>query len=308
MTRTQQLPLHHPSGGPPPHASHREEYIPLRLGLRLVKGLSEVHAAFILAARAERPFVSVEDVWHRSNVPAAALEKLANADAFHSLGLSRRQALWAVRGLGERPLPLFAAAGLGESGREPEARLRSMTEGREVVEDYGALKLSLRAHPLAFLRPELDGMNMLRCADLAKVKDGSKAYVAGIVLIRQRPGKGNVTFITIEDETGIANVIVWQRKFEAQRRIIMSAAMIAVRGTVQREGDVIHIVTDRLEDHTPLLDTVGRMHFPHWRNRSDAATHAGGNATNRAPPEQRPETKIRTAPPDAIRIKSRNFH
>ncbi|HMJ93364.1 MAG TPA: error-prone DNA polymerase [Allosphingosinicella sp.] len=303
-------PLHRPSDGPPPLEIEGRNRLPLRLGLRLVKGLSETHVAFILAARAERTFVSVEDVWMRSNVPAAALEKLANADAFHSLGLTRRQALWAVRGLGERPLPLFAAADRAESGREPEARLRPMTEGREVVEDYGALKLSLRAHPLAFLRPELDGMKMLRCADLMKVKDGSTAYVAGIVLIRQRPGKGNVTFITIEDETGIANIIVWQRKFEAQRRIVMSAAMIAVRGTVQREGEVIHIVSDRLEDHTPLLDTVGKMHFPHRRSRADAATHGGGSAPYK--PEERvrsrDEMKIRTAPADAIRIKSRNFH
>jgi error-prone DNA polymerase len=282
-----------------------EQYLPLRLGMRIVKGLSEKDAALILAARATRPFASVEDVWRRSNVPAAALEKLANADAFHGFGLSRRQALWQVRGLGERPLPLFAAAGLGESGREPEARLRPMTEGREVVEDYGALKLSLRAHPLHFLRPELDRRGVLRCADLTRVKDGSKAVVAGIVLIRQRPGKGNVTFITIEDETGIANIIVWQRKFEEQRRIVMSAAMIAVRGTVQREGDVIHVVTDRLEDHTPLLDTVGRMQFPHRRGRADAAT--GGCRDPREKGRGQSHAPSRTDIAETIRVKSRNF-
>jgi error-prone DNA polymerase len=290
----------------PPHASHREEYLPLRLGMRIVKGLSETHVEQILAARAARPFASVEDVWRRSNVPAAALEKLANADAFLSLGFSRRQALWQVRGLGERPLPLFAAA--DEAGREPEAKLRPMAEGREVVEDYGAVRLSLRAHPLAFLRPKLDNMGIIPCAELARVRNGSRVEVAGVVLIRQRPGSTNVTFITIEDETGIANAILWQRKFQAQRRIVMTAAMIGVKGMVQKEGDVIHIVADRLEDYTPLLDSVGGLKFPHRRGRADAAT---GSA-----PDQRETQKgrglshapSRTDSPETIRVKSRNFH
>jgi error-prone DNA polymerase len=272
----------------------------------MVKGLSEKDAERILAARSERPFDSIEDIWRRSAVPAATLEKLANADAFHSLGLNRRDSLWQVRGLGERPLPLFAAADRSEAGREPEVILRPMTEGREVVEDYSAIKLSLRDHPLSFLRRELDRMGIIRCADLDRVKDGARILVAGLVLIRQRPGKGNVTFITIEDESGIANIIVWQRKFEAQRRVIMSAAMIAVRGTVQREGDVIHVVTDRLEDHTALLDTIGRMNFPYHRNKVDVACGSlrdpGGNQRRQDKPPSSSEGQ------DTIRIKSRDFH
>jgi len=291
---------------PPPHASHREEYLPIRLGLRMVKGLSEKDAIRILAARAGRAFDSVEDVWRRSGVPAAALEKLANADAFHSLGLSRRQALWQVRGLGERPLPLFAAADRSESGREPEVRLRPMTEGREVVEDYSAIRLSLRDHPVSFLRPELDRLGMTRCADLARVKDGAKILVAGLVLIRQRPGKGNVTFITIEDESGIANIILWHRKFEAQRRIVMSAAMIAVHGNVQREGDVIHVVTDRLEDHSALLDTIGRTNFPDRRNRVDEATGSLHDPYGKARGQGHAPSS--SDEQETIRIKSRNFH
>jgi error-prone DNA polymerase len=274
--------------------------------MRIVKGLSEKDVVSILAARAAAHFASIEDVWRRSGVPAASLEKLANADAFRALGLSRRQALWEVRGLGERPLPLFAAAGLGESGHEPETMLRAMTEGREVVEDYSALKLSLRAHPLAFLRPELDRLGIRPCSDLLTVRDGSKIRIAGLVLIRQRPGKGNVTFITIEDETGIANLILWQRKFEEQRRIVMSASMIAVRGTVQREGDVIHVVSDRLEDHTPLLDTIGRMHFPHRRGRADAAVNGGPDPRERA--RGHGHAPSRTDSTETIRVKSRNFH
>ena len=285
-----------PRSYPLPHTGEGENFLlPLRLGLRMAAGLSRQDADAMLQARDAGPFASVEDLWRRSGVPAAALEKLANADAFHAFGISRRQALWQVRGLGERPLPLFAAADLREVGREPAVALRPMTEGREVVEDYGALKLSLRAHPLAFLRPELDRMGTTSCAGLACAKDGAKILVAGLVLIRQRPGAGNVTFVTIEDETGIANVIIWQRKFEAQRRIVMSAAMIAVRGTVQREGEVIHVVADRLEDHTSLLDTVGQMHFPHRRGRADAATGAGHDPRERVAAE-------------TIRVKSRNFH
>ncbi|HYD36705.1 MAG TPA: error-prone DNA polymerase [Allosphingosinicella sp.] len=242
-------------GGPPPRSG--EDLIPLRLGLRMVRGLSNLHAAQIIAARAEAPFASVEDVWRRSGVPVAALEKLADADAFASLGLDRRQALWRVRGLGEAPLPLFAAA--GALGREPQVALTPLSGGREVVEDYRSLQLSLRGHPLAFLRPGLERRRIVPCAGLARLKDGARVEVAGIVLIRQRPGKGNVTFITLEDETGIANVILWQRRFEAQRRIVMGAAMLGVKGMMQKEGDVIHIVADRLEDMTPLLRSVGTM-------------------------------------------------
>ena len=206
-------------------------YLPLRLGFRMVKGLSNNHGAMIAAAAMDAPFASIEDVMARSGVPAAALEKLADADAFQCLGLDRRQALWRVRGLGGAPLPLFAAA--EARGIEPEVALTPLTEGREVVEDYRAVQLSLRAHPLAFLRPELDRLGILPAAALKNVKDGQKVRVAGLVLVRQRPGKGNVTFLTLEDETGIANALAWQRIFESHRRIILASAMICVTGQVQ---------------------------------------------------------------------------
>jgi error-prone DNA polymerase len=266
--------------------------LPLRLGLRMVRGLSNLHAARILAARAEAPFDSIEDVWRRSGVPVAALEKLADADAFASLGLDRRQALWRVRGLGEAPLPLFAAA--DALGEEPEVALVPLTGGREVVEDYRTVQLSLRAHPLAFLRESL-GLKVTTCAGLARLKDGAQVEVAGLVLIRQRPGKGNVTFITLEDETGIANIILWQRKFEEQRRVVMSAAMICVKGQMQKEGEVIHVVADRLEDLTPLLHRVGAMDFPHRYAPAD-----GGKGV---PPDPR---KAKTE--GVIKVKSRDFH
>jgi error-prone DNA polymerase len=271
--------------------------LPLRLGLRMVKGLSNLHAAQILAARAERAFDSVEDVWRRSGVPVAALEKLADADAFASLGLDRRQALWRIRGLGHAPLPLFAAADARE--REPDVQLTPMTEGREVVEDYRSVQLSLRAHPLRFLRPQLEARRIVSCAGLGQVKDGRKVEVAGIVLVRQRPGAGNVTFVTIEDETGVANIIIWQRLFDIHRRVVLGAAMMGVKGRVQREGEVIHVIADSLEDMTPLLHSVAAMHFPHKPNPGDGANFGGPD------PRHRPK---HAPPAPVIDVRSRNFH
>jgi error-prone DNA polymerase len=265
--------------------------------MRIVKGLANDHGARIVTARGERPFVSVEDVWRRSGVPVAALERLAEADAFAALGLDRRQALWRVRGLGEAPLPLFAAVPAHEA--EPAVTLNPMTDGREVVEDYRTLQLSLRAHPLAFLRPELERQGIARCEDLPRLRDGARVRLAGIVLIRQRPGTTSVTFLTIEDETGIANIILWQQRFEAQRRIVMSAPMIEVRGTVQREGEVIHIVGERLEDRSDLLHAVGRMPFPHRFGPADGATNGGGRDP-RSPRDPPPEERIK--------VRSRDFH
>jgi error-prone DNA polymerase len=283
-----------------------EAKLPLRLGLRLVRGLSNVHAAQILAARADTPFASIEDVWRRSGVPAAALEKLADADAFLSLGLDRRQALWRVRGLGEAPLPLFAAA--DAAGVEPEVALAPLAGGREVVEDYRTVQLSLREHPLAFLRGELERRRMVSCAGLARMKDGARVEVAGLVLIRQRPGKGNVTFITLEDETGIANVILWQRRFEEQRRIVMGASMIGVKGILQREGEVTHVVADRLEDLTGLLDSVGERQFPHRLAPADGGKGAASDPRESKRARGLPRAPSRPDQETVIRVKSRNFH
>jgi error-prone DNA polymerase len=286
---------------PPPQKQGRN-LLPLRLGLRMVKGLSNDHGARIAAAAIDAPFASIDDVWRRSAVPAAALEKLADADAFQALGLDRRQALWKIRGLGGgKPLPLFAHA--DARGMEPEVALTPMTEGREVVEDYRAVQLSLRAHPLAFLRLEMERRGVLPCAALREMKDGARVHVAGIVLVRQRPGAGNVTFITLEDETGIANAIAWQRIFEAHRRIILASAMIGVRGIVQREGRVIHVVTETLEDLTPLLAQVGALDFPHRTGPGDGARNGGYD------PRDRPERTANLAGRDGgMRIRSRDFH
>jgi error-prone DNA polymerase len=272
--------------------------LPLRLGLRMVKGLANEYGAVIAAAAMDAPFASVEDVWRRSGVPATALEKLADADAFQCLGLDRRQALWRVRGLGDKPLPLFAAAEAQAHGQEPAVALAPLTEGREVVEDYRAVQLSLRAHPLAFLRPALDSRSIMPAAGLTALKDGARVRIAGLVLVRQRPGKGNVTFLTLEDESGIANAIVWQRIFEAHRRIILAAAMVAIDGVLQREGLVTHVIADRIEDLTPLLHQVGALQFPHRPGPADAAKNGGYDHRDPPPPTR----------DGGIRIRSRDFH
>lgn len=244
-----------------------DRYMAVRLGLRQVRGLANMHGAAIAGARGPAPYASVEEVWRRASVPRAAIERLAEADAFHSIAENRRQGLWKVKGLGEAPLPLFAAADEREAkfspeGLEPDVTLRPMTDGREVVEDYRSMQLSLRGHPIRFLREQLDRMNIVRCGDLASIRNGRNVEVAGVVLVRQRPGSAKgILFVTIEDETGIANGILWPDRFEIYRREIMSASMIALRGRLQKEGEVIHIICDRITDHDDLLRVVGQSDF-----------------------------------------------
>ena len=221
-------------------------------------------------------------------MPAAALERLAEADAFAALGLDRRAVLWAVRGLADTVLPLFAAAERGGAPEpelvEPAVALASLPAGGEVVEDYRSTGLSLRSHPVAFLREELRRRDMVTCADLAHARDGRRVTVPGIVLVRQRPGSASgVMFITLEDETGVANLVVWPSLFERQRRLVLSAGMIACQGRVQREGAVVHLIAGRLEDLSDLLRSVGQRAeaFPMQHGRGDEARTGGGTDQRR---------------------------
>ena len=193
----------------------------------------------------------------RSGLSSAALEKLADADAFRSLGLDRREALWAVRGLDrvgdQDALPLFAAS-RPERDAEPDAKLPPMPLGAHVVEDYRRLSLSLKAHPTSFMRTRLAARGILRSDALPSVKSGERVTVAGLVLVRQRPGTAKgVIFMTLEDEAGVANVIVWPKAFERLRAIVLGARFVAVTGKLQNEQNVIHVVADRMEDLTPML-------------------------------------------------------
>lgn len=295
-------------------------YLAVRLGFRQVRGLANVHGAAIVAARGPAPFESVEEVWRRAGVPRAAIERLAEADAFHVLAEDRRQGLWKVKGLGEAPLPLFAAADEREAqfspeGVEPGVILRPMTDGREVVEDYRSLQLSLRGHPMSFLRGQLDAMRIVRCADLATIRDGRNIEVAGVILVRQRPGSAKgVLFVTIEDETGVANGIIWPDRFEIYRRQVMSASMIAMRGRLQKEGEVTHIICDRITDHDDMLRSIGRMEFAVAPGRGDGARN--GSGPDPRDPAWPPRGRTLSYPPfnavpdeeDLLRIRSHDFH
>jgi error-prone DNA polymerase len=227
----------------------------VRLGFRMVKGLATKYAQTIIDARTT-PYKSIPDLHRRAAVPVAALERLAEADSFRAVNLERRQAVWAIRGLSDNRLPLFDHA--DSETNEPAVNLPAMTKGREVVEDYRSVGLSLRDHPVSFLRATLNERRITRCADLARCRDGARLTVAGIVLVRQRPGSAQgVIFVTIEDETGHANLVVWSSVFERQRRVLLSATMLACRGKLQKEGEVIHVVADEIIDLSALLRSVG---------------------------------------------------
>jgi error-prone DNA polymerase len=285
----------------------RGKYLAVRLGLRLVKGLSNRDGGDLIINRADTPFTGIDDMHHRAGIGVGALERLAEADAFQSLRLDRRRALWQIRALATTELPLFAAR---EHIAEPETSITSMQPGREVVEDYRSLGLTLRRHPVDFLRADLHAQGMVSAADLARLKDGRRVTLAGIVLVRQKPGSARgVMFITIEDETGHANLIVWPAVFERQRRLILSAGMIACRGKLQREGEVMHVIVDELTDLTPMLRSVGSRggtDFPLRTGRGDEAKHGGA-------PDPRDGPKIRDIfVPDlraqeTIRVPTRDF-
>lgn len=298
-----------PPLNPLPHAGGEARH-PLRLGLHIVLGLSGEEAGRILLARAVRPFASVEDLWRRTGVSRGTLEKIAQADGFHGFGLDRRQALWAIKALGEKPLPLFAAT---ESAAEPHVTLTALTAGREVVEDYRATQLSLRAHPVSFLRGELDLRRITRCGDLKGLKDGTRVEVAGLILVRQRPGSAKgVVFVTLEDETGIANAILWPDRFEAQRRTVMGAAMLGIVGRVQCESGTIHVIADRITDLTGLLRQIGDLDLPNMTMPGDGATHGGTiDPRDRKPdwkPGSRTDWHYRERAEAVIPIKSHDFH
>jgi error-prone DNA polymerase len=292
----------------------------VRLGLRQVRGLSNVDAAAIVAAHGNRAFASVDDAWRRAGVPAASLVKIAEADGFRaSMGLARREALWAIKALRDEPLPLFAAASAREQAmvaevNEPAVTLKPMKAGREVVEDYGHTGLTLREHPVTFLRQDLARDKYMTCALASAGRDRQSCRVAGLVLVRQKPGSANnVTFITIEDETGVANLVVWEQVYEKHRRTVLTASMLGVVGRIQREGEVVHVVTYKLIDLSGELSSLG------GRDKPFPLPHGRGDEFARGPsapdPRDGPPTGIKArdlySPDlriDALKQKTRNFH
>ena len=260
----------------------------LRLGLRQVDGLRRDVIERMMSVR-DTPFTDLEDFKVRTNADAGTMRKLAAGDVFRSMGLDRRQAMWDARALKDAPdLPLFATG--QDEGTEVMFSLPQMPTCEHVVADYQTLRLSLKAHPMSFLRASMTRQGYSSANDLKHMRNGQKISMAGMVLIRQRPGTAKgVCFITIEDEVGVANLVVWSKVMANYRKVVMRARVIDVRGVVQREGDVIHIIVNHLADRTDALDRLSN-------DVPDAQMTTIPNGTHRHPRD------VRVIP------KSRDFH
>ena len=247
--------------------------VALRLGLRQVDGLPEHVAARLIAAREDHgAFPDVAALRERSGIPAAHIERLAHADAFGSMQLSRRQALWDARSIvSAPPLPLFEAARARDEGAEAApARLPAMPLSEEVVADYQTMRLSLKAHPMAFLRAGLAERGFIRACDLRDRKFRSNVQVSGVVLIRQRPGSAKgVCFITLEDETGVINLVVWPHLKEKYRKVVMGARLMEVRGRVEYDDDVVHVIVQHMVDANHALHALSDDMMPTVLARAD---------------------------------------
>jgi error-prone DNA polymerase len=290
----------------------------VRLGFNVVRGLAEKEAKRLVQVRVARPFASVEDLWRRGMVPPATLNDIARADGFKGLGLSRREAGWAIKGLRDDALPLFAAADdrdglLRPEASEPTVTLTPMTAGREVVEDYRSKGLSLRGHPLGFLRQSLQERGFLPCDALNSTANGQRISIAGLVLVRQMPGSAKgVMFITLEDEGTNANLIVWPSVFEANRRTILSATLLACRGKVQSAHGVTHLIVEHVVDLSQDLKRVSGLDtpFPMVPGRGDEAKTGGSGQDSREPkqPIMRPrDMYVPDLHIDTLKVKARNF-
>jgi error-prone DNA polymerase len=262
-----------------------EDPMALRLGFRQVAGMGETESRRIAAARGNG-YADPLALWRRAGVSTRSLEALARADAFTSMGLDRRRALWAVKGLPEaEPLPLFAAAGAEEVGDEPAAELPEIAETEQVVDDYASLRLTLRRHPLSFLRAQYDLDGYSRAEDLWDLSDPARladdapaprARVAGLVLVRQRPGSAKgVIFATLEDETGVTNIVVWPKVFEEYRAAFLGSSLLGVEGRIQRDGLVLHLVAERIHNHDARLGALEAPAFHNPLARADEVKAPG---------------------------------
>jgi error-prone DNA polymerase len=275
----------------------------LRLGFRQIKGFRAEDAGWIVAARGNG-YPDVESLWLRAGLLPATLERLAEADAFAGLGLTRRDALWAVRAIrAPKPLPLFSNPLDGEGLAEPAASLPPMHLGEEVVEDYIALRLTLRAHPMELLRTGLPG---LTCHDRLTTAPPGRTTVCGLVITRQRPGTASgVIFLTLEDETGVANIVVWPKVYERFRRAVMGGRLLCVSGRLEREGSVVHLIAERIEDLSPRLSELGHPldgAVGLTRPEADDAPRAVSRPARQPPRAQHPREQAKRLFP------SRDFH
>jgi len=226
------------------------KYCAMRLGFRQVKGMREEDIEVIISGR--KTFYSTVNELREVGLSDATLEKLADADAFRSIGLDRRQALWEVS-TKDRPVALFSGQPSPDA-KEENVSLPKMTLSEHVVHDYGALSLSLKAHPVSFVREKLNQLHVLSTKQLSSAKDGDVVRVAGLVIVRQRPGTANgICFMTIEDETGFANVVVFENLFQKYRKEVLQSQLIMVEGKLQVEGEVIHVIAGSCYNFSKLL-------------------------------------------------------
>ena len=288
----------------------------LRLGLRQIKGIGKHEALQLMEVRAHG-FDSVRDLYFRTGFPVKTIELLARADAFRSIGLDRRTALWAVQGLGapvgERSavedLPLFNRAmndNTQNMQHEAEMTLPSMPLGEHVVEDYTTIKLSLKGHPISFLRQSLIERYFITAEQLKTQPANQLVSLAGLVLVRQRPGTASgVIFATLEDETGVMNIIIWPKLFEAERRKVIGAKVLGVVGQVQSEDSVIHVVARQLIDLSgELAEISGHDEMFEPYGQTDEFKY-GGSDTRDTQSKARQRTVDRVT---RILPKGRNFH
>ncbi|MGI9434582.1 MAG: error-prone DNA polymerase [Geminicoccaceae bacterium] len=297
-------PLDYPGPG-------RNNTCALRLGMRQISGMNEAQAARLVLCR-DQPYADIRDIRDRTGVPIATLTRLAAADGFRSLGLDRRQALWQVKALkSEKPLPLFAhakarEAKVREDGEDPAVALPPMTLSEHVVVDYQTTNLSLKAHPLAFFRRACQARGILPTESLTGLENDARVALAGIVLVRQRPGTAKgVVFLTIEDETGIANCVVWAKTMERYRRVLMGARLVLIEGRLQKHGSIIHVVVEHMADWThhlaALSDTDGLPKKAALAHADEVARPITDPNRWRQQPHRHPRN-VRIMP------KSRDFH
>lgn len=235
----------------------------MRLGFRQLDGVKE-DGANALVERRGAGYASVSDMRERGRVSSPFLRKLADADAFQSLQQDRREALWQVRRLpNDHVLPLFAAAQARELGEEPDTDLPPMPLGEHVTADYQTARLSLKSHPMQILRPVFQRESILTCAETSAMRNGRWVRTAGIVLVRQRPGQGKAIFVTLEDETGITNALLWARDFEKFRAETMGARLMLIEGRTQRSKEgVTHLMGQRVIDRTAELERLSEDYQP----------------------------------------------
>ncbi len=250
-----------------PSFGQESKTMSLRLGFRQVKGFTKVSAEKLVSRR-QQGYREIYEIWQRTGLSPSILQHLARADAFNSIGLSRRQALWAIQGLGAVPLPLFSTLDKGvnnkeilsETVSEPGTNLPTMTLGQEVLGDYRSLRLTLKKHPLELLRPLFSDERFITNQTLKEMSAGQMVRVCGLVVCRQRPSTaGGVIFITIEDEEAVANVVIRPNIFEQFRKTVLCSLLIGVVGKVEREGPVVHVVASKLFDYSDRISELSHI-------------------------------------------------